>query len=207
MSEIQKFTTIKYHNEFKFKEKGSLFIAHSIPVETIGQTDSELNGVRKKFYDATHNCYAFQLRDGNFKYSDDGEPNGTAGIRIYNAIKHFELFDLMVVVTRYFGGTKLGVGPLGKAYYNAAMEVLSSAEKVDRELYHKIEIKFDFNMTSNVHHFINIYDVKNIVNKFSEGPVLECLIKPIYISELTNSLREISAGKITLKTLIDDIFI
>ncbi|MCB9247399.1 MAG: YigZ family protein [Ignavibacteriales bacterium] len=66
---------------------------------------------------------------GEEKYSDDGEPNGTAGLRIYNAINHFELNNVLVVVVRYFGGTKLGVGPLGKAYYNCALEVLDSSKK------------------------------------------------------------------------------
>ncbi len=195
----KKVLTLCSINEFKFKEKGSLFIGYSFPVESNDESGSKLNEITKKHYDATHNCYAYKLFDGSFKYSDDGEPTGTAGIRIFNAIKHFNLVNAIVIVTRYYGGTKLGVGALGAAYYNAAHGSIENAVKREKEIYRAIEISFDFDMTSNVHHFISMAGVKNIVQSFDNRPVISCFIKQENTSALESSLVEVSKGKIKMK--------
>lgn len=125
--------TIEQQHETKFKEKGSLFIGQVYPVNSVEEAEEFLTSVRKKFYDATHHCYAYRIMENDSKYSDDGEPNGTAGIRIANAINHFELTNLLVISIRYYGGTKLGVGPLGKAYYQSAYDTLSEMEIVTKK--------------------------------------------------------------------------
>jgi len=82
--------TIINLSEFQFKEKGSLFVGRLFPIQSVDEAESILAEIRKKYYDATHNCYAYKfIADESFNYSDDGEPSGTAGIRIFNAIKHF----------------------------------------------------------------------------------------------------------------------
>ncbi|MDY0082235.1 MAG: YigZ family protein, partial [Ignavibacteriaceae bacterium] len=120
--------TIKEYRQNSFKEKSSEFLAIVYPVENVSAAQDYLQEIRKKYYDASHHCYSYKIKTGEQKYSDDGEPNGTAGIRILNAIEHFGLTGILLFVVRYFGGIKLGVGQLGKAYYNASIGVFEHSE-------------------------------------------------------------------------------
>lgn len=132
MNYPEKILTVDNFAEVTYKEKSSVFIGQVCHCEIENEAANILKSIKKKYYDATHHCYAYKLITEQFKYSDDGEPNGTAGIRILNAIEHFNLINVIVVITRYYGGTKLGVGPLGKAYYTSAHDVLEEAKKVGK---------------------------------------------------------------------------
>ncbi len=182
--------TIAAESEFKFKEKGSLFIGLSSSIISEEEGIILLNSVKKKFYDATHHCFSYKLADGLFKYSDDGEPNGTAGIRIHNAQNHFELTNIITIVVRYFGGVKLGVGPLGKAYYEAAIQNLEASLKIQKELYQQIELEYKFEQTKYVHHLISKFEL--VVNKklFDLSPVMYCSIKASRVNEITSELNQ-----------------
>ncbi len=201
MSSSEKFITLNTDHEFKFKEKGSLFIGQAYITDSVEAAEQKLAEIRKKYYDATHNCYAYNIFSDEFKYSDDGEPNGTAGIRIYNALQHFSIVNALVIVTRYFGGVKLGVGPLGKAYYNGAYGVLNEVSKRSRELYHQISILYDFDMTSNIHHFLGQNDVKKMDSKFEGQPEITCYILPEKIVALNENLTQVSKGKIKMEVI------
>ena len=204
MKEIE---TIVTKSEFQFKEKGSLFVGRVFPIQNVEEAESILSAIRKKHYDATHNCYAYKLIDDeSFKYSDDGEPSGTAGIRIFNAIKHFNLSNVLIISTRYYGGTKLGVGPLGKAYYNSAFGAIENATIVTKVNYSKVIIDFGYEFISDVHHFINTYKAQNIINLFNENPQIECLIKPEFVDKLTEDLTAVSSGEIEGKVLEKNIY-
>ena len=100
MSEIEKIKSITKFTETKFKEKGSQFIGQAYPVQKEEEAQELLESIRKKYYDATHHCYCYNIFESVNKYSDDGEPSGTAGIRILNAINHFELTNILVVSIR-----------------------------------------------------------------------------------------------------------
>lgn len=189
-------TTIIDKAEFQFKEKGSLFISQVFHVDLEDTANNIIKETRKKFFDATHNCYAYNLSNGTTRYSDDGEPNGTAGIRILNAITHEKLFNILIIVTRYFGGTKLGIGPLGKAYYDSAIEVIRISKKITQQLYFYATIQFDFEFSNLVHRMISKYSVKIEKTKFSDFTIIECLIpnseREKFVNELTvNSLSKI----------------
>ncbi|MCF6269810.1 MAG: YigZ family protein [Melioribacteraceae bacterium] len=199
--------TITKTSEYQFKEKRSLFIGQAFPVQHRKEAELILTEIRKRYYDATHNCYAYRFIDEEeYKYSDDGEPNGTAGIRILNAIKHFNLSNILIISTRYYGGTKLGVGPLGKAYYNSAFGAIEKATIVTKVNYSKILINFGYDFISDVHHFISTYKVQSINNLFTQNPQIECLIKPEYFQKLVDELTLVSSGKIEIKILEDDIY-
>lgn len=205
---MKSINTIDKPSEFQFKEKGSLFIGRVFPTTSSEEAETILAEIRKKHYDATHNCYAYRLIDEeSFKYSDDGEPNGTAGIRIYNAIKHFNLSNVLVISTRYYGGTKLGVGPLGKAYYSSAFGAIENGKIITKINYSKVVIDFGYEFISDVHHFINTYNVQNINNLFNENPQIECLIKPEHIEKLNKDLLGVSSGKIDLNILEEYIYL
>jgi len=205
---MDKIETIIEKSEYHFKEKGSLFIGYLFPIQNHEEAEAFLAETRKKHYDATHNCYAFKLIDkDSFKYSDDGEPNGTAGIRILNAINHFNLSNVLLISTRYFGGTKLGVGPLGKAYYNSAIGAIENSNIITKDKYSKILIDFGYDYISDVHHFINTFKAQNINNLFNKNPQIECLIKPKFIQKISENLNAVSNGKIELKILEENIYL
>ncbi len=205
MNEIK---TIITKSEYQFKEKGSLFVGRLFPIQSVEEAETILSEIRKKYYDATHNCYAYKFIDKeSFKYSDDGEPNGTAGIRIFNAIRHFNLANVLVISTRYYGGTKLGVGPLGKAYYNSAFGAIENATIVTKVNYSKFLIDFGYDFISDVHHFINTYKAQNINNLFNDNPQIECLIEPEFVDKLTKDLTTVSSGKIEVTILEENIYL
>ncbi len=182
--------TIHNETEFKLKEKGSLFIAKSFPINTENEIEQILFSIKKKYYDATHHCYSFNLQNGSFKYSDDGEPNGTAGLRIFNAQNHFELKNILTIVIRYFGGTKLGVGPLGKAYYDSAFGSLSISNIKNLQLFQSLIISYDYSQSKNVHYLINKFNIKIIKNDFSQSPEIFAFIN----AKITNQF-EVEAKK------------
>lgn len=132
--------------------KKSEFIATLIPVNSIGEVEDALKQIRKKYYDATHNCYGYIL--GNdakvFKFSDDGEPSQTAGIVIYNVLSKNYLTNVLCVVTRYFGGIKLGAGGLVRAYTNATSEVVNASTKQEIIEYGLLSFSFDYPYTNQV---------------------------------------------------------
>jgi len=161
--------TLKDESKAVYKEKNSEFIAYTFPVVNIEEFNQKLAGLKKEFYDARHHCYALKLKNSTFKYSDDGEPNGTAGIRIYNAIEHFKLTDAAVIVIRYFGGVKLGVGPLGKAYYTAAENAINSAIVIEKNPYYKLYIQTDINMISPVFNLLARFNAHILEQDYIEG--------------------------------------
>ncbi|MGE5410508.1 MAG: IMPACT family protein [Clostridiales bacterium] len=174
---IEEFNTVEAFSETKFKEKGSVFIGQVFPALNEEQALEILEQARKKFYDATHHCYAYCFSD-IVKYSDDGEPSGTAGLRIYNAIQHFQLNNVILIVIRYFGGTKLGVGPLGKAYYNSAFQTIESAKILTKKSYLKFTIEFDFNQTSQIHYILSKLGARILKTDYENHIVITFLLRP-----------------------------
>lgn len=198
---------IKTILEFKekiYKEKSSEFIAQIYPVESIRQSDEILENVRKKYFDATHHCYGLKLISGETKSSDDGEPKGSAGLRILNAIEHFDLLNVMIVVVRYFGGTKLGIGPLGKAYYQSAFDVIKNSEIVLMNLYQQISVQIEFNYISQFHRIVNNFE--GIIDKYEygENAKFSLFINPDKRESLLNDLINATNG--SMKYQITDYF-
>ena len=194
----EKIKTILEPNEFTSKEKGSEFIAKVYPIENEQSALNELQNIRKSYFDATHHCFAYRINNNLFKYSDDGEPKGTAGIRILNAIDHFEVVNVLLVVTRYFGGTKLGVGPLGKAYYEASINVLNTSKIAEMNLFQMIEVIIDFSNINNFHHIMNQYSTTIAKSDFSEKAKFIFFIKPSLIDKITTDLTNITNGQIVI---------
>ena len=198
MSLPQKIKTIKQYSEYKLKEKGSLFLCICEPVQTEEEAISFLAKIRKQYYDATHHCYSYKFQNGSFKYSDDGEPSGTAGIRIYNAQNHFDVTNIVTVVVRYFGGTKLGIGPLGKAYYDSAIDCLNNSVIEQKELFHKIELSYDFALSKTVHHFVSKFKLIISKNDFDIRPKMVCLVRSSSEKDFSSELIVASQNKVVI---------
>lgn len=191
--------TINNFHQKTLKERGSEFIAIVYPIDNEADALNHLNEIRKKYFDATHHCYAYKIKSGEQKYSDDGEPNGSAGIRILNAIEHFDLTDLLVIVVRYFGGTKLGVGPLGKAYYNSAINVLEESEIVIEVLFEEIDIEVEFNFISHIHRIINQFSAIISKSQFTTKAFFKCYVRPTDFGKIQKELINLTNGQISIK--------
>jgi uncharacterized YigZ family protein len=200
MNTIKSIRTIEGFNETRIKEKGSVFVGQSYFMSNSEDCITKLNEIRKEFYDATHHCYCYKLNSGETKYSDNGEPSGTAGIRILNAIDHFDLTDILVVVIRYFGGTKLGVGPLGKAYYESAHEVLNNSPIIVKDPYQKISISTNFDKMGHVFRLISTFNGKKITSDYKESTVdISSYLMSNDIAAFLEQIREHSQGDIEIK--------
>ena len=199
MNIIKSIRTIEGFPEAGIKEKDSVFTGQAYSMNNPEDCFSKLNEIRKEFYDATHHCYCFKLNTGEIKYSDNGEPSGTAGIRILNAIEHFDLTDILVVVIRYFGGTKLGVGPLGKAYYESAINVLKSSQIIIKNPYQKISIMTNFDKIGHVFRLLSTFDAKKIISDYKENSVeIAGFLMANNIAPFQEHIREYSQGDIEI---------
>ncbi len=198
MNYPEKILTVDNFAEVTYKEKSSVFRGQVYHCETDNEAANILAQTKKKYYDATHHCFAFKLITEKFKYSDDGEPNGTAGIRILNAIEHFDLINVMVVITRYYGGTKLGVGPLGKAYYTSAYNVLEEVKKLEKILFQKVIIEADFNYVSHIHRILSNHNATIENSEYKVKAIFECYIMPSKLIKITFQLTDISRGEIKI---------
>ena len=158
---IDSYYTIKKQATGELTEKRSRFIATVLPVETQEQAMQYIDALRSKYWDARHNVYAYTLLDGQVKrYSDDGEPQGTAGVPILNVLEKMQLQNTLVVVTRYFGGILLGTGGLVRAYSQTAKIGLEQAGIVLRCLCNEIKITCDYNLLGKIQKFIEKNGIK-----------------------------------------------
>ncbi len=140
------YKTVKKESMDEFIEKKSRFIGYVKPVKTVDEAVAFINEIKSKHWDATHNVYAYSLREGQVKrFSDDGEPQGTAGIPTLDVILKQDVVDCCVVVTRYFGGIMLGAGGLVRAYSHGAKIALDAGEVITMSLCKIVRVKSDYN--------------------------------------------------------------
>lgn len=195
------YRTIAAEVTASLKVEGSKFIASAFPVDFRLQAEEILANVRKKYFDATHHCFAFTLgsEGKEFRYSDDGEPSGTAGIKILAAIQSKNLSDVLVVITRYFGGTKLGTGGLGRAYFESANQVLSEAVVVPKVVTEEFQIIFPYDETSRVMNTLSHRKAKIVDTVYDDDVTLRLSIRKNSAPLLADELINITRGNITVK--------
>lgn len=170
-------TITKASSEVVFKDKNSKFFGYVFPVSTEEKVKSHLESLKKKHHTAGHFCYAYQFgkqeKDIVFRANDDGEPNNSAGMPIYGQIQSFEVTNVLIVVVRYFGGTKLGVGGLINAYKTTAQMVLESSKIVTKTINVHYLISFEYKNMNKVMRIIKEKNLK-IINQTLE---LDCKIE------------------------------
>jgi len=203
----QQITIVEGFTEYILKEKGSSFTGQVFPITTSDEAKKNLNAVKKKYFDATHHCYAYKCFNGDTKFSDDGEPSGTAGIRLLNAITHFSLTNVLIIVIRYFGGTKLGVGPLGKAYYLTASEALEQSKKVVKYPAQKVTLTFSFETVNAVYKLLADHEIKIAGTNYSENISLSVIIKVDIFEKVKETLVAITGGQMGFTVEPEIIFI
>ncbi|MGV8814708.1 MAG: IMPACT family protein [Gelidibacter sp.] len=177
MTEKDTYKTItKPSAEVLFKDKNSKFFGYTFPVKTEDEAKIHIEALRKQHHSARHWCYAYQLgiqeNQYQFRVNDDGEPNNSAGMPIYGQIQSFEVTNILIVIVRYFGGVKLGVGGLINAYKTAAQMALEASKIVEKTINQEIQLKFEYKDMNKVMRVIKEKDLK-IINQTLE---LSCLI-------------------------------
>lgn len=162
------FMTIYESKTFTLIEKKSKFIANIFHVETRDEAENIIKETRKKYSDARHNCYAYSILDKTTnitKSSDDGEPSGTAGVPILNVIVNKKLYNVLIIVTRYFGGILLGTGGLVRAYTNSAVEVINNSKIIHMQKGMQLKLSINYNDFNKIKYYFTVNKC-NIVNIF-----------------------------------------
>ncbi|NOZ34948.1 MAG: YigZ family protein [Chlorobi bacterium] len=141
-----RYKTIKSKSEGFFKDRSSKFYAFAFPVKNEDEITTFREQIRKEYYDARHHIYAYRLGAEMkiFRASDDGEPSNSSGPPVLGKIKSYKLTDILIIVVRYFGGTKLGIPGLINAYGTAAEDAIKNAEIIVKTIFEKIEIQFEY---------------------------------------------------------------
>ena len=187
------FKTIKSPIEnILLKEKGSKFITFAYPVNSEAELKKALENLRNEHPKATHHCYAFRMgiQGENYRANDDGEPSGSAGLPIYNQLLANELTNILVVVVRYYGGIKLGVSGLVKAYKESAKLVLEEAEIIVRELESQITISFPFDRQNVIYTLLNKFDAKILDFQTAENCSITATVKTSLKENIAEQLSE-----------------
>lgn len=156
--------------EITFKEKGSKFISYAYPIQDEEEAKERLTYLWSIHPDATHICYAYRLglEGENYRANDDGEPSGSGGLPIYNQIVSKEITFVLVASVRYYGGTKLGVGGLVRAYKLSAQLVLEKSKIVERHLTEKIQFDFSYEDQGNVMRNVDKFNAEVISTEFTD---------------------------------------
>lgn len=198
--------TVKQTGKHEIIIQKSRFIAHIKRTESEGEAQEFIQTLKKKYWDASHNCSAYLIgeHDQIQKANDDGEPSGTAGVPILEVLKKRKLKDTVVVVTRYFGGIKLGAGGLIRAYGKAASEGLDAVGIVERRLMRVFHVKIDYSWLGKLENELrsSIYILKSI--QYQENVEIEVFVEEEkqqvfteWMIELTNGQAAIAAGEVT----------
>ncbi len=196
------YKTIKNRTNITFTERHSEFIAYLCPVQTNDEAVNFINEIKAMHRKATHNVYAYILKDSNItRYSDDGEPQGTAGVPVLDILQKNELTDVCCVVTRYFGGILLGGGGLVRAYSTSAKLAVESSDILNMCECYAMEINMDYNLYSKISYILPQFEIKEISSKFEETVHLEIMAKEQFYNSLKEKLTDISNGKIEIKTI------
>ncbi len=186
----------------EIKVKGSRFIGEALPVGSVEEAEAALQAIRKREYDATHHCSAWRIdpEGRTFRYSDDGEPSNSAGSPIYRQIEGRDLSGAIVVVTRYYGGKKLGTGGLIRAYAEAASLALDEATFKEIIPRTRITIRFGYEDTSPAMHLIGQFDTLISDTRYSDDTEIDVDVRDRDVEAFSNGFVEALSGRGQLET-------
>ncbi len=187
------YLTLSRPSEGLYKEKGSKFLAFAYPVFSEEDIKERLEELRKKFYDARHHCYAYMLGldQAIFRANDDGEPNHSAGDPILGQIKANNLTNVLIVVIRYFGGTKLGVGGLIQAYKTAAAEAISSGEIITEIVKKQMTLTFDYLAMNDVMRLIKEEELEILNQNFDNQCQIILVVRASKFDAVTTYIQDL----------------
>lgn len=192
------YKTIVDPTEGLFKDRGSKFISHAYPVETEEDIKAILAQLRKDYYDARHHCYSYILNPDKSAYriNDDGEPSGSAGKPIHGQLLSYDLTNTLVVVIRYFGGTKLGIPGLINAYREATREALNKAEIITKTINEYFEIVYEYPLMGNVMRIIKDENLNQLKTQFELNCKIELCVRKNDYPRIEEEFRKIHGVKL-----------
>ena len=201
-----KFKTIRENVTAQIVEKKSKFIANVCYIETIEEAEKIIKETKKKYHDARHNCFAYILETGDkdgllVKFNDDGEPSGTAGAPMLNIIANEGLSNVLVIVTRYFGGILLGTGGLVRAYSEAVKEALKQATYIEKTKGYVAEIEIEYNDLEKVKYYLNQNNIRILESKYGENVTLKFEIDKEKSNQITNNSKNVKFSIINFNIL------
>ena len=184
------------YGEDEFVEKKSRFIGRVWCVETEEEALARIQEMKKKHYDATHNCWAYIIRDGAVRFSDDGEPGGTAGMPVLNVLRQEEIYNVCCVVTRYFGGTLLGAGGLVRAYSKSAKLALDAAGIAMKRVWDRVDIPCSYALFERVRQEVEAWQGQIIDSEFTADVLIKAMLPEEQTEGFFLRLQDLSNGKI-----------
>lgn len=196
---MKEYKTVEFENSDDFIEKKSRFIGYVKPVKTSDEALEFINKIKSKHWDATHNVYAYVLKENNIqRYSDDGEPSGTAGVPVLDVILKNGLVDVCVVVTRYFGGILLGAGGLVRAYSHGSKIALESGNIITMAPCKILSVKVDYSFYERMNILLSEFNSNIEETLFEESVKITFSLKEDKVMLLSEKLTEQSNGKYVL---------
>ena len=183
--------------EAEIVEKRSKFLARLVPAGNEDEAKDEIARVRAKHHDARHHCWCYIIRNGTERYSDDGEPQGTAGMPMLEVLRHNGVFDVCCVVTRYFGGTLLGPGGLARAYSGAAKKALDNAGITEMQCWECVKFTCGYSIVGKVKSELASFGgvIENI--EYGENATFSVLLPTGSADSFNERLAEVTAGSVT----------
>jgi uncharacterized YigZ family protein len=201
------YKTVKEFSRGEFVEKRSRFIGWAKPVKTEAEALDFINKIKKEHWDARHNCYAYTLREDSVKrYSDDGEPQGTAGVPMLDVLTKNEIEDVVVVVTRYFGGVLLGTGGLVRAYSKAAKIALDAAKVITMSVCGECTLSCNYNQYGKLNTLILNDGAVIDDTDFSDNVTLNFHISSDRLNSLEKNIADATAGTVKVEIVDEKYF-
>lgn len=199
---MQEYKTVEKEASDFFIEKKSKFIGYAKPVKTQEDALEFISKIKSKHWDATHNVYAYVLRENNIqRYSDDGEPSGTAGVPVLDVMLKESLVDVCVVATRYFGGTLLGAGGLVRAYSHTSKIALEASGIITMAQCSVMSAEVDYSFYDRLNILLSDFSAVILNTSFSDKVCVEFSVKENIVDSLNAKLIDVSNGKYALKFL------
>lgn len=193
---MQEYKTVEKEASDFFIEKKSKFIGYAKPVKTQEDALEFISKIKSKHWDATHNVYAYVLRENNIqRYSDDGEPSGTAGVPVLDVMLKESLVDVCVVATRYFGGTLLGAGGLVRAYSHTSKIALEAAGIITMAQCSVMSAEVDYSFYDRLNILLSDFSAVILNTSFSDKVCVEFSVKENIVDLLNAKLIDVSNGK------------
>ncbi|MDE6659251.1 MAG: YigZ family protein [Eubacterium sp.] len=199
---MKEYKTVEFENSDEFIEKKSKFIGYVKPVQTQEDAVSFINSIKSKHWDATHNVYAYVLKDNNIqRYSDDGEPSGTAGVPVLDVILKNGLVDVCVVVTRYFGGIMLGAGGLVRAYSHGSKIAVESGNIITMAPCKVLTVLVEYSFYERINNLLSDFDANVENTEFADSVTITFSLKQERVTDLQNKLTDLSNGTYKLNEI------
>ena len=199
---MESYITVKQRSYFEYEDRKSVFIGEAMPVSTEAEAIAFIDSVKKHYPDARHHVYAYVLRENStMRFTDDHEPQGTAGMPVLDIIRKRGCTDVVIVVTRYFGGTLLGTGGLVRAYTTAAVGALEGAEIIRYDIYSSLEISVSYSDYGKVTTCLTDAGFRTESTDYDTSVKIGGRVIKSELERLENILVEATAGRVNIEIL------